>query len=163
MTGPTFPPLNVKLSEQLSEVRQTDNLYFPCCATLVDGSEIDCVYLAEASRWFMQWGIWPDDDKGKQSLDLKRIESLRDSPSRLPAKFAEELYSAGESGMGYTIFTVEFSDGSKQAYHAGGAIDFVRYPPRQGSETVTTVYPHEGRTDNPVGVPDYFWCLYNAT
>ena len=163
MTGPTFPPLNGQFYQQLSNIPQTDNLYFPCRATLVDGSEIDYVYLAEASVWYKRWGVWPEEDDGKRSLDLMLVDSLKDSPSRLPAEFAQQLYSAGESGVGYTIFTVEFSDGSKQAYHAGGAIDFVRYPLGQGPETVTTVYPHEGRTDNPVGVPDYLWCLYNAT
>jgi hypothetical protein len=163
VNSPNFPPLNPSLLKQLSTVQRTDDLYYPCCATLVDGREVDCVYLSEASSWFWQWGVWPRDDEGKRSLDLKLIVSLRDSPSRLPAKFAQQLYSAGESGMGYTIFTVEFLDGSKQAYQSGNAIDFVRYPLGQKPETVARVHPHEGRWDDPVSVPNYYWCLYGTT
>lgn len=160
MTAPVFPRLSAKLARQLEAVEQTEGLYYPCCVTLKDGRELDHVFLAENSRWIAQWGIWPQDDHGKRSLDLNEVESLHSSPSRLPAKFAEQLYSEGESGMGYTIFTVVFADGVRQAYHAGNAIDFIRYPPGQGPQTVAAVFPHQGRAEPTVAAPEYYWCLY---
>jgi hypothetical protein len=39
---------------------------------------------------------------------MENVAEVRDSPRRLPARFANELYQHGESGMGYTIFTVVF-------------------------------------------------------
>jgi hypothetical protein len=79
----------------------------------------------------------------------------------LPARFANKLYNAGESGMGYTIFTVVFSDGTKQAYSAGNAVDFIRYPEGKGPADVADVLPHEGRNEIQIRVPEYYWCLYS--
>ena len=128
MTVQRFPILEGRLSRQLNAVGQTAGLYYPCCVTLADDREIDCVYLADAKRWIREWGVWPSQDPGKQSIGLESVVSLRDSPSRLPKRFAEELYAAGESGMGYTIFTIVYADGTHQACSNGNAIDFVSHP-----------------------------------
>jgi hypothetical protein len=91
------------------------------------------------------------------------VRSLKSSPSRLPAKFANQIYDAGESGMGYTIFTVEFEDGSRQAYSAGNAVDFVQYPSGQTESSVVGVVPHIGRGEPSMkSAPGYFWCLYET-
>lgn len=66
--------------------------------------------------------------------------------SRLPVCFANELYAAGESGMGYRVFVIEFRDGTGQAYHTGGAVDFLEYPDSKGPEDVVRALPHEGRS-----------------
>jgi hypothetical protein len=67
----------------------------------------------------------------------------------------------GESGMGYTIFTVVFADGSRQAYSCGNAVDFIRYPEGAGPKDVVDVLPHEGRNAEPVRCPEYYWCLFS--
>ena len=106
--------------------------------------------------------VWPEDDPGKKSIDIRDVADIKDSPSRLPVQFARKLYEAGESGMGYTVFTVSFSDGSHQAYVTGNAIDFIEYPDGQTPATVVDVLPHVGRADpNQRNGPDYFWCLYS--
>ena len=85
---------------------------------------------------------------------------VEDSPTRLPARFANQIYDHGESGMGYTIFTVAIFDGERQARGTGGAVDFIRYPNGKGPSDVGGVRPHEGRNAQPVAAPDRYCCLY---
>ena len=158
-----YPPLPVELAQQLAAVEATDGLYRPCMVTLHDGSTLDCVYLVEAQPWLRVWGVWPEDDEAKLSIDLGAVAAIADSPSRLPASVANAVYAAGESGMGYAIFTVKFEDGSSVAVVSGGAIDFIHYPPGQSKETVATVLPHVGRDDPQIQRgARYHWCLYDG-
>jgi hypothetical protein len=89
------------------------------------------------------------------------VAEVRDSPTRLPARFANELYQQGETGMGYTIFTVVFSDGTRQACVTSTGVDFIQYPPGKGSLDVTAVIANEGREDKSlVKAPSSYWCIY---
>lgn len=158
-----YQSLSHDLARQLSTVPVSGGIYYPCSVVLSDGTVKDRVYLVEAGPWFRYWGVWPEDDRGKQSVDFKMVTSIKDSPSRLPARFANELYNAGESGMGYTIFTVRFRDGSSIAVGTGNAVDFIDYPEGQSPETVVGVLPHIGRNDPHLrSGPKYWWCLYEA-
>jgi hypothetical protein len=157
------------LREQLrGVVSSTDELYsrveyFPCAVTLKDGRRDGRVYLASAEPWFQKWGVWPESDPGKSWIRLEDVASVAESPWRLPAKFANELYRAGESGMGYTVFTVEFSGVTKlrRAYLTGNAVDFIEYPWRKGPKDVIGVLPHIGRDAKPRTGPRYSWCLFS--
>jgi hypothetical protein len=62
--------------------------------------------------------------------------------------------------MGYTIFTVIFADGSRQACITGGAVDFIRYPEGKAQSEVIDVVPHEGRRSELIHGPEYYWCLF---
>lgn len=94
--------------------------YYPCRVTLKDGTILDTVYIEPEIPYFRIWGIWPEDDRGKRSVKIEDVLNVEDSPTRLPVRFANEIYEHGESGMGYSIFTVEFSDGQRQACVTGG-------------------------------------------
>jgi hypothetical protein len=162
-----FPKLPASLAAQLRSVPASGSphgpFYYPCAVELRSGEKRKCVYLCEAQSWYEIWGIWPDEDSGKYRVSLDEIRSLADSPSRLPAKFADEIYAAGESGMGYSIFNVYFSDGLSVAYGTGNAVDFVNYPDGYGPDDVTRVEPHEGRMDsNGLSCPEYYWCLFSV-
>jgi len=90
------------------------------------------------------------------------VAQVPDSSSRLPARLANEIYRNGESGMGYTIFTVVFADGLRQACVTGNAVDFIRYPRHKGPKDVVAVIPHEGRRDDSLmESPEWYWCLYS--
>ena len=157
-----YPSLASRLKKQLSSVASADGISSPCSIVTHSGRMVDRVYVAAANPWFAQWGVWPEDDPGKQSIDIRDVAAIKDSPLRLPVQFARKLYEAGESGMGYTVFTVAFSDGSHQAYVTGNAVDFVEYPVGQSPSTVVDVLPHIGRADpNQRNGPDYFWCLFS--
>jgi hypothetical protein len=158
----SYPELPSELRAQLRNVPVSGGFYHPCDVTLRDGRTVERVYVVPAERYITEWGVWPEEDQAKSQIDLSDVAGLLDSRSRLPTKFANELYHAGESGMGYTIFTVKFKDGSSLATYTGNAVDFIRYPEGQTPETVRKVIPHLGRDDPSLSAgPDYHWCLYS--
>jgi hypothetical protein len=162
----SYPPLSPELSTALAKITPIDGggvVYWPCAALGRDGMWREAVYFAEASTWFRAWGLWPDEDTGKQEIAAEDVVDVRDSRLRLPARFAAQLYAAGESGMGYTVFEVGFADGSRVAYVTGNAVDFVTYPPGKGPEDVVAVYPHAGRTAAHTSAVNYFWCLFSRS
>lgn len=135
--------------------------YYPCRVTLKSGESIDRVYVAPEEPYFYYWGVYPEDDPAKRWIRIEDVVEVQDSPTRLPARFANEIYRQGESGMGYSIFAVVFSDGNRQACVTGGAVDFIHYPLGKGPSDVVEVLPHEGRDAQPVKGPEYYWCLYS--
>ena len=126
-----------------------------------DGTVFQCVYVVPEGPYIKVWGIYPQHDPGKSYISVSDVEAFAASPSRLPAQFANKLYENGESGMGYTIFTVVFSDGSRQAYGTGNAVDFIRYPKGKSQSDIQDVLPHEGRDAEPMSSPEYYWCLFS--
>jgi hypothetical protein len=138
-----------------------DLTYYPCRVTLREGSVVDTVYIEPERPYLRTWGVYPEDDRGKRFVSIDDVVNVEDSPLRLPAQFANEIYRNGESGMGYTIFTVVFSDGTNQACATGNAVDFIRYPEGKCPSDVIAVRPHEGRNAEPVSAPHWYWCLYS--
>ncbi len=158
-----YPKLSPKLATQLESIPLTDNLYRPCMVSLADGSKVDRVYVCQASKWIESWGVWPEDDDAKWSLDVEQVVCVEPSPSALPTWCSVLLYEAGESGMGYTLYLLQFSDGSDAAYYTGNAVDFTEYPAGQSAETVAAVIPHAGRDrSDSRSAGDYLWCLYGT-
>jgi hypothetical protein len=65
---------------------------------------------------------------------------------RLPAKLANKLHMAGESGMGYLLFTLSLKSGEKLVYVTGNYLfDFLDLPDGVTSNDIADVVPHEGR------------------
>jgi hypothetical protein len=140
-----FPSLSKEFRTKLRRITPAQSIYFPVVVTLRTGEQRDAVYLSPAIPWFEQWAVWPDEDAGKRSLSLEDILDFEESPTRLPPEFAEVLYAAGESGMGYQIFQLHFRDGSTASFGTGNAIDFA------------------GRDDRLMrGARDHAWCLFNS-
>src|SRR5262249_13038632 len=137
--------------------------YRPCSVTLRDGRRFENVYVMAAQDYISTWGVWPEDDSGKRSVPIEQVLSLDESPNRLPAWAADKLYRAGESGMGYRVFSVRCRDGTVQAHISGNAIDFISFPPGKSAADIAEVFPHEGRNDpRALQAPDYFWCLHGS-
>lgn len=123
---------------------------------------VDALYLAPSLAYLRQWGIYPEDDKGKQWIPLEWLDHVEPSPLRLPAPFANSLYQRGETGLGYYIFTIIFHDGTQQTCISGSTLDFVQYPLGKGPKDVQEVIPYEGRkAPGMVKSPPCFWCLYS--
>lgn len=161
---PDFPKLPDRLREDLRTIMPSmdgDLTYWPCAAHMRDGTVLLCVYMVSEAPYIKHWGVYPQQDPGKSYISLSDVDALADSPNRLPARFANKLYRSGESGMGYTIFTVVFADGSRQAFGTGNAVDFIRYPEGKGQNDVIDVLPHEGRSAEPMCGPEYYWCLFS--
>jgi len=106
--------------------KDRDLLCYPCRVTLRTGPTLDTVYIEPELPYLRAWGIHPEDDRAKQSIRIENVMKVEDSPTRLPARFANEIYRHRESGMGYTVFAVIFADGSRPACITGNAVDFIR-------------------------------------
>ena len=121
---------------------------------------MDFVYLTEGETWETYWGA---DYEGRKFVDITDIASLRESSNRLPVALANKLYAAGETGMGFNIFTVCFNDGSTVVYGSGNCVDFIDYPRGKTASDITDVLPHVGR-DEPYkrNVHDYWWVLFRS-
>jgi len=137
-------------------------LYRPCQVTLKDGRVIDRVYVQEAWTWKQTWGVWPEDDRGKASIRIDDVVRIWESPSRIAPELATRLLEAGESGMGYSRFTLILRDGRRFNAVTGGAVDFPGLPVGVAAGDVADVVPHEhaGASDAEMADPPYWWCLY---
>ena len=159
-----YPALTTGQAQQLTQIQfSSDRIihYWPAQATLRDGSVHDRVYFVDAAEYIKAWGVWPDDDSGKQEIRIEEVVSISDSASRLPYKFADQLYRSGESGMGYVVFELQYTDGAKSAHLAGNAVDFVQLPEGKQPKDIVGVTPHAGRdSKNHLDAPDYAWCLF---
>jgi hypothetical protein len=160
-----YPSMTSAVTEQVSRVATTSDgglAYCPCSVLLVDGTIVDCVFLVEAQAYIRPWGVWPDQDSGKREVRIQYVVHVRESPHRLPASLAQRLYDAGESGMGYVLFEIEYRDGSRSAHVSGNAVDFVRLAEGKVMSDAIAVYPHEGRNKHLIEAPEYAWCLYGT-
>lgn len=147
--------------------------YRPGMAFMRNGKRYDRVYFVETKPYKKIWGVWPEEDSGKKCISFSEVIGVQESPYRLPAKLANKMYGAGESGMGYCIFTLILKDGRKLFYSMGNAIDFPDLPPGVSPEMVIDLLPHEGRSElkdyyrkNRKNLPhsgsaEYYWCLYS--
>ena len=159
----SFPKLSHHLQEQLSKIipsRCYSMEYKPCQVILSTGETIDNVYISDVDSYLKAWGVLPQDDPGKKYVSIDDIKKINESPNRLPATLATKLYQAGESGMGYTIFTILFRDGQRLAFHSGNAVDFIDLPADLRKEDVVDVLPHTGRDSNPKPASKYYWSLF---
>jgi hypothetical protein len=143
--------------------------YAPCQVTLKSGEVVDRVYVVDAPTYMAYWGIDPNGDRAKRAISIEDVARIVSSPVRLPAHLASLIYAEGESGMGYTIFTVVSRDGGQLPYVGGNAIDFPMWPTGCDPADVVGVRPHVGREafrDRRVReterVAPYFWCLYSV-
>jgi hypothetical protein len=168
---PTIPKITHELYEQLKRIepsRERDGSieYYPCKLILRDGRVIDHAYVTEASSHINVWGLWPLEDSQKKSVSLDEVAQIGESPYRIPAHLANKMYAVGESGMGYCIFTLIFSDGRRLPCAKGGAVDFPKLPPGITKDMIVDLIPHEGREalaaqwHDPNSIVEYYWCLY---
>ena len=127
----------------------------------------DRVYVIEALSYAYKWGL---DAGGREYLPLGNIAAIEESPTRLPPPVANKLYAAGESGMGYCVFTLATGNGQRIPCLAGNAIDWIQLPSDVSPREIKEAYPHERLRDwfdNPeetqrtfAGNEPYSWCLY---
>jgi hypothetical protein len=113
-TSRRYPRIPRGLYEQLLAVEPAVDFeldYRPCRVKLTEGTMHDRVYVQEARRWVEIWGVWPDEDDYTTEIPISEVAEISSSPVRLPAPLAEKMYAAGESGMGYCVFTLVLADG----------------------------------------------------
>ena len=167
----TYAPISDTLKEQLMRVEPSVDMHMefrPCKVTLKNGEIFERVYVCESNSYIKIWGVWPEDDRGKRFILIQNVADIEESKVRMPVRFANQMYEAGESGMGYCIFTLVLKDGRKLPYLTGGAVDFVNWPPNVEPEMVAEILPHQGKeifeqreADFYMQGAKYYWCLYS--
>lgn len=159
----SVPKISAAIKEQLQKILPSkDSLmeYRPCQVTLNNGQTLENVYISDIDSYRKVWGLIPKGDSAKRYISIEDVKEVKESPNRLPAHLATKLYDAGESGMGYCIFTILFKDGKRFATYTGNEVDFIELPLGFNKEDIFNVLPHEERKDNPQPGPEYYWCLY---
>jgi hypothetical protein len=107
----------------------------PCTLILRDGSTVVRALASEEARGFQTDGwIHPDE-----------VAEVRLCRYRMPAHLASRLYAAGESGMGYEIFTLDLRSGQSLVFVTGNLVDFPDLPEGVTTDDILDVHPHEGR------------------
>ncbi len=125
----------------------------PCQLILKDGRIIPRAICVEDHRGFVTDGwIHPDS-----------VEQILPSLERMPARLATKLYHAGESGMGYQLFTMKMKDGSSHIFVTSNVVEFPDFANGYGTNDVDDVYPHHGREQTKLGYQQersFEWCFY---
>ena len=99
----TYSPLLPHIREALKIIepsRDGELVYYPCRAVLKSGEACDTVYIVSEEPFVKHWGVYPENDPGKRWIRMEGIAEVRESPIRLPAQFANEIYRSGESRWG---------------------------------------------------------------
>jgi hypothetical protein len=150
------------LLAQLLTVRPSvsDGLeYRPCLLRMLDGTEVDKVYVVEVDSFERHWG-----DEPRPLVPLQEVSSILESPSRIDPSLANKLYAGGESGMGYYAFQVLLMDGRLIDCLTGGAVDFLDLPSGVNPTMVKDVFPNSGiakiNVAGRISNSDYAWCLF---
>ena len=148
--------------EAVTPSRDGRLLYRPCQVVLNDGGTVDRVYVQEAWTWKAVWGAWPRAHRD-ESIEIDDVASVSESPSRLAPRLADRILQAGETGMGYTKFTLVLRDGRKVNTRTGNAVDFPGLPVGVAASDVVDVVPHQhvGDSETTMSDPPYRWCLYS--
>lgn len=160
-----FPLITRALAAELKAIEPSITKHtklFPCLATLTDGRQIDGVYMIDAGAF-----LKIDDLSNGTVLPLSRIAHIENSPTRLPAKIANQIYRAGEYGMGYYVFTLVFDDGSHLPCRTGDLVDFLDLPHSFADHKVVRALPHVGQKVMPPGKPQghsaaAVWCPFRV-
>lgn len=160
-----YPALPAPLREQLLAVPPSVDggfAYRPCRLLLTSGRAIERAYVQEARAYHRLWGVWPEDDPGKQSISIVRVAAIEPSPHRLPAPLATRLYELPESGMGYRVFTLALRNGRRLPCVTGNAVDYVAFPPDvRATDVIDVRSGANGAVDSGrLRQASYAWCLY---
>lgn len=170
-----YPKITDNLYKQLITIEPSIDgnfRYYPCRVILANGESVDKVYVEEENSYIDIWGIYPDEDPGKNFISIEQVKQIMETPYRLASILANKIYGAHETGMGYYVFTLVMKNGDKLPFVAGGALDFLDLPPNYSYEDIVDALPHIGKDKlqdkehHWIKRPNtteakYWWCLYS--
>jgi hypothetical protein len=131
----------------------------PCSVRLADGRHLDCVYAMTAQESLKGGLISRLEMSGLGRINADDVAAIAASPRRIPRSFATTLRSAGESGMGYWVFTAVFSWWRRKEY-VQSFLDFLEYPAGMGPANLRSVLPNKGsRNLAAVSRLELHWCV----
>jgi hypothetical protein len=161
---PDLPKLSPTLRQELDQIEPSvfapGVLLYPCSARLKDGADIARVYFVESAT-FRRLFLFeePQEMPGLRWPDA--IAATTPNPNRLPAAFANEIYSVSDAGWGARKFALVFSWWCRRDYLVGGFVDFLEYPAGRGSSDVKKVILY-GTKRKVRRVPEPSWCVFSS-
>ncbi len=164
---PLRPEVKASLKAIEPSVSDIGLRMYPCDVVMDDGTAVPRVYLVDAEEYIREWGVWPWQDREKHWIQAEKVAAVSSSRERLSPQFANRLYAAGESGMGYCAFSVTLRDGRALFFVTGNVVDFLSWPPGIGPQDVVAVtgharnpeHCHRSPTPSESGAP-YSWCPF---
>lgn len=133
---------------------------YPCSVRLTDGNICECVYLVEPTAFNQLFrGLEPESMPNLLWVQAQEVALIQESPARLPARFANKIYHAGEH-WGSHSFTLVFSWWCRSNYLVGEFVDFLKYPfGRQPSDVKDVLLYRQNKHATPV--PRHYWCVFS--
>jgi hypothetical protein len=164
--SPGLPKLSPTLRQELDKIEPSvfapGVLLYPCSARLKDGVDIACVYFVEAATFRRLFSFEePQAMPGLRWISPDAIAAITPNPNRLPAAFANEIYSVSDAGWGARKFALVFSWWCRRDYLVGGFVDFLEYPLGRGSSDVRKVILY-GTKRSVRRVPETLWCVFSG-
>lgn len=137
-----IPPVLHEMLIRIPPSKHRDTEFRPAQLRLRDATIVPCAYVMPADHFLARCGTTTD---GPDFIAIDDVEAIEECPYRLPADIATRVHNEGETGMGYCLFTVKYSDGTKTVFNAfSTGLDFVDYPPGKSPADVVDVIPHSG-------------------
>lgn len=138
---------------------QTGIRLYPCSARLLDNTALECVYFIAPEAVKRLFGFARVEEiPGIAWISPSQVATVTESPSRLPVRFANQIYRAGESRMGGCLFTLVFSRWRRRKYLTGNFVDFLEFPWGTHPSDVKEVILHRGAS-RVSRVPECKWCV----
>jgi hypothetical protein len=168
----TYAPIRYDLLDQLLRVEASKDgtiEYRPCSVLLRQGELFERVYVMNRDMYVQVGGIWPDPPDVSTALAIENVDWIEDSPHRLPQEIATKIYEAGETGLGFRVFTLVLENGSRLPFSTGRQVDFLELPPGVTPWDIVDVLPHTGREffqgkgfQPHTHAASFEWCLYEG-
>lgn len=128
---------------------------------LRDGTYLPCVVFRKASD-IVELALRRFDETRSQKLDRSMgyrsvvevfvtggnrlavydVDRVTTSPFALPTRFRDQLWSAGETAMGWISFTATMDDEQEFWFGTSFNIDFFEMPSGYTADRITAIHPH---------------------
>lgn len=156
-------PLGMSLREDLDRLPHSsfptlEDPYHAARVVTTNGQTHSNVSFVSQKNYLEIWGPDPDRDYILPS----QVRTISASPNQLPPRYADQIYSHGESGMGFVVFRLGFRDGTHADFSSGGLAEFVMLPSGYTFEDIVGVkFPTSWEEASLRHVPSYYWCVFS--
>lgn len=157
-----FGTISLDLYRQLTRIAPSPSVggLYPCRVITKSGKTIDRVFMSEVPADWCPAVLGPEFRVSMRGLErespllpVEDIASIEESPYRLSPRLVAKLH---ESGMGFCIYTLVFSDGQRHTHLSLASwMDFTELPEGMtGSDVIDAISeprgtPYEGEGSKP--------------
>lgn len=99
--------------------------YFACDLITTKGEKVERVYLYSADSYLKEWGVWPEKN---MEIPLSDVLEIVASKNSLPIEIVQKIIAKGETGMGYSSFTLIDQTGLEYPVLSGNLVNYIALP-----------------------------------